>query len=179
VTYLALAAVAAIAAAAARNDEPARNFVVTETSGSFVPADAHDGTAIFTATDIAPGDNARGTVEIANEGSEAIIVTLSQRNLTAVPGSSGDVLSQRLTLKVKDLSLPNPVYEGPLAPMRPRSLGRLAPGASRSYEFIVTLPASANANAFQGASVSVAYSWTAGEAPSTPEAPSARTAVSR
>jgi hypothetical protein len=182
IVYLALAAVAAIAAAAASNDEPAPDSVVTETGGSFSLANSREGMPVFTATNLGPGDSAKGTVEIANEGSEAIVVTLSQRNLTDVPGTSGGVLSQRLALKVKDLSSPSPVYEGPLASMQPRSLGRLAPGASRSYEFIATLPASgpasASDNAVQGASTSVAYSWTAGEAPSAPEAPSASTGSS-
>jgi hypothetical protein len=45
--------------------------------------------------------------------------------------------------------------------------GRLAPGAARTYEFVAMLPAAGGTgdqNAMQGASVSVAYAWTATEA---------------
>lgn len=171
--YLALAAVAAIAAAAAQKDEPTRDSVVTETSGSFGLANSRDGMPVFTASDIAPGDSAKGTVEIANEGSEAIAVTLAQHGLVDTPGAGGDLLSRHLVLRIEDLSAASPVYEGPLAAMRPRSLGRLAPGASRSYEFTATLPERGGAgdNAVQGASTSVAYSWTAAAAPEAPSSP--------
>ncbi len=175
IVYLALAAVAAIAAAAARNNAPARDSVVTETSGSFSLANSRDGMPVFTATKIGPGDSAKGTVEIANEGDEAIAVTLAQRDLTDVPSSDGGQLSQRLRLMVRDFVAASPVYEGPLAAMPPLSLGRLAPGASRSYEFTAILPESGTAgasdNAVQGASTSVAYSWTAQTAPEIPIPP--------
>jgi hypothetical protein len=168
--YLALAAVAAIAAAAVESGSSGNEPLRTEVGGSFSLANTREGLPVFTATNIGPGDSAKGTVEISNEGSKAIAVTLAQRGLTDVPGTNGGVLSRRLVLKVRSPSSPSPVYEGPLAAMQPRALGRLAPGASRSYEFTVTLPAngtaSARDNAFQGASVSVAYSWTAGEASS-------------
>lgn len=63
---------------------------------------------------------------------------------------------------------PTTVYAGALAPMPPQPVGRLAPGESRSYEFVATLPAgppeTATQNDVQGASASVGYSWTAREA---------------
>ncbi len=167
--YLALAAVAAIAAAAAQDDKPARDSLITETTGSFSLSNSRDGMPVFSATKIGPGDAAKGSVEIANEGNEKIALTLSQRGLTDVPGTGGGVLSQRLTLKVLDETTPGTVYSGPLAAMPPQSLGTLAPGASRRYEFVAALPDGAgNAaaeNAVQGASTSVTYSWTAHEAP--------------
>lgn len=169
--YLALAAVAAIAAAAGTDHGSGQGPIRTQASGAFSLANSGDGLPVFTAANIGPGDSAKGTVEISNEGSEAIAVTLAQHDLTDTPGASGGVLSQRLALKVGDPSSSSPVYEGPLAAMQPRSLARLAPGASRSYEFTVTLPASASDNAFQGASVSVAYSWTAQEAPAAVPSP--------
>jgi len=177
VVYLALTAVAAIAAAAAESGESGNESLRIEVGGSFSLANSREGLPVFTATNIGAGDSAKGTVEISNEGSETIALTLSRQGLTDVPGKNGGLLSRRLVLKVRGPSSPKPVYEGPLAAMRPRALGRLAPGASRSYEFTVTLPAngttSARNNAFQGASVSVAYSWTDSETPAAPEAPSA------
>jgi len=161
--YLALAAVAAITAAAAQSGRSSSGPLRTEAGGAFSLADPREGMPVFTAANLGPGASATGTVEISNEGSEAIVVTLAQHGVLDAPGTGGGVLSQRLRLIVEDLSSASTVYEGPLAAMRPRSLGRLAPGASRSYEFTATLPASGTAsasdNAFQGASVSVAYSW--------------------
>jgi len=176
IVYLALAAVAAITAAAARNDESSRGPIVTETSGSFALANSREGMPIFTATNIGPGDSAKGTATIANEGSEAIAVALTQRDLTDTPGTGGGVLSQRLTLKIT--AGPSVIYAGPLAAMQPQQLGALAPGASRRYEFVATLPgdgvpSAATENAVQGASTSVTYSWTASETPPTPGTPSA------
>jgi hypothetical protein len=177
VVYLALAAVAAIAAAAASNDEPAQDPIVTETSGSFSLVNSHEGMPVFTATKIGPGESAKGTVEISNEGSEVLSMTLAQRNLTDTPGPGGGVLSQRLSLKIA-AGPSKAVYEGSLATMPSLPLGTLAPGASRQYEFVVTFPDggpsnAATENTVQGASTSVTYSWTASEAPPAPEAPSA------
>ncbi len=181
VVYLALAAVAAIAAAAASNDKSTRNTIVTETSGAFSLANSREGMPVFTATNIAPGDGAKGTVEIANEDSEALAVTLAQRDLTDTPGTGGGLLSQHLSLKISDGS--SVIYAGALAAMQSQQLGTLAPGASRKYEFIATLPDGGPANAatvntVQGSSTSVTYSWTASEAPPTPETPSAPSSTS-
>jgi hypothetical protein len=181
IVYLALAAVAAIAAAAASNDEPARDSVVTEASGAFSLANSRDGMPVFTATKIGPGDSAKGTVEIANEGNEAIAVTLSKRDLTDAPGTGGGLLSQRLSLRIVDG--PSVIYMGPLAAMQPLPLGTLAPGASHHYEFVASLPDGAPAdaaieNAVQGSSTSVAYSWTASEAPSAPARPPSAPTIS-
>jgi hypothetical protein len=178
VVYLALAAVAAIAAAAASNDGASRNSVVTETSGSF--ANSREGMPVFTASNIGPGDSAKGTVEIANEGSEALAVTLAQRDLADTPGTGGGLLSQRLSLKITAGS--SVIYAGPLATMPSLPLGALAPGASRQYEFAAAFPDggpsnTATVNTVQGSSTSVTYSWTASEAPP-PETPSASSSTS-
>lgn len=163
--YLALAAVAAIAAGAAWDDGSDRATIRTEVSGSFSLANSRERMPVLTAANIGPGDSAEGTVEIANEGSEAIAVTLAQHDLVDTPGAGGGLLSQRLRLRVTSDSTPQSVYEGSLAAMPPQALARLAPGAVRSYEFVATLPdsgaATAAENAVQEASTSVAYSWTA------------------
>lgn len=178
IVYLALAAVAAIAAAAASNDEPARDSVVTEASGAFSLANSRDGLPVFTATKIGPGNSTKGTVEITNEGSEAIALTLTQRDLTDVPSTGGGVLSQRLSLKITDGS--SIFYTGPLAAMQPLSLGTLAPGTSHHYEFVATLPdgGTRGDNTVQGSSISVTYSWTAGEAPAPTSGSSSAPAIS-
>ncbi|HVY77609.1 MAG TPA: hypothetical protein VG898_03795 [Solirubrobacterales bacterium] len=163
---LALGAAAAIAAVAvAGNHEPKHGPPTTAVSGSFSLNNTREAMPVFSAANIGPGDSARGTVTIGNEGEEEIAVTLAEHDLLDTPGAGGGVLSQRLALRVEDLSAARSVYAGPLAAMQPRSLGRLAPSASREYEFVATLPESgasaAAENALQDSSTSVAFSWTA------------------
>ena len=86
------------------------------------------------------------------------------------PGIGGGLLSEALALTVTDVTSPAApvaVYAGPLASMPDQPAGRVEPGASRTYEFVATLPgggSSGDQNAVQGAGVSVAYAWTATEA---------------
>ncbi len=140
--------------------------------GSFSFANSRDGMPIFSAAEIAPGDSVSGTVEIADTGSEPGELTVAQHNVTDAPGPGGGELSKRLTLRITDITAPaSPVtvYTGPLAPMPAQPAGKLEPGASRSYEFVATLPAGPGAqNDVQGAGTSVAYSWTAGEVVASP-----------
>lgn len=171
---LALAGAAAIALGAVGEDRSRGEPLVTAAAGSFSLANSRDGMPVFTATGIAPGESAAGTVEIANEGEEAIDLTLSQRDLVDAPGSGGGVLSQRLGLRIEETTSTVPVYQGPLATMPPLALGRLAPGASRTFGFVATLPeggapGAAAENAVQGASTSVTYTWMADASPPSAE----------
>lgn len=164
--FLALAGSAAAAVLAGGGESSARASAIAA-EGSFSFANFRDGMPIFSATEIAPGDSVSGTVEIADTGTEPGELTLAQHNVTDAPGPGGGELSKRLTLRVTDITAPaSPVtvYTGPLAPMPAQPAGELEPGASRSYEFVATLPAGPGAqNDVQGAGTSVAYSWTAGE----------------
>jgi hypothetical protein len=169
--FLALAGSATAAVLAggvlAGGGEPSARASAVAAEGSFSFANSRDGMPIFSATEIAPGDSVSGTVEIADTGTEPGDLTLAQHDVADAPGPGGGELSKRLTLRVTDVTAPaSPVavYAGPLAPMPAQPAGELEPGASRTYEFVATLPAGAGAqNDVQGASASVAYSWTAGE----------------
>ncbi|HEY4778897.1 MAG TPA: hypothetical protein VIH47_04820 [Solirubrobacterales bacterium] len=164
--FLALAGSATAAVLAGGGRSSARASAIAA-GGSFGFANSSDGMPIFSATEIAPGDSVSGTVEIADTGTEPGQLTLAQRDVTDAPGPGGGELSKRLTLRVTDVTAPaSPVtvYAGPLAPMPAQPAGELEPGATRTYEFVATLPAGASTqNDVQGASTSVAYSWTAGE----------------
>jgi hypothetical protein len=156
--------------------------VATVVEGGFELSNSRDGTAIFEAAGIAPGDSVAGTVEIANAGEVGADVLLEQGDVVDLPGAGGGALSTRLTMRVRDVTVPGApvsVYEGPLAPMPDHVLRALGPGESRRYEFVATLsdggsPPSPDGgdNAVQGASTSVDYSWIAGEeAPPPAESP--------
>jgi hypothetical protein len=176
--FLALAASAAAAVGGGGgggDEEQAARASAVSAEGSFDFVNSRDGMPTFSGSEMAPGDSVSGTVEIANTGTLAGELTLTQHDVEDVPGPARGALSARLALRVTDVTAPVApltVYAGPLAPMPPRPAGRIEPGASRTYEFVATLPESGSAvtqNEVQGASVSVAYAWTAGEATASPE----------
>jgi hypothetical protein len=164
-----LAALVAVASARL-GGAPAARAQAVAASGDFQISNSDAGQPIFAATGIGPGDSARGTVEIAATGSVPVELTLSRHDLLDAPGHGGGLLSAALTLTVTDVTAPaapRPVYAGPLDSMPAQAAGRLEPGGSRTYAFVAALPAGGaggDQNAVQGASVSVAYSWTATEA---------------
>ncbi|HEX4464445.1 MAG TPA: hypothetical protein VH042_07375 [Solirubrobacterales bacterium] len=175
---LTLGAIAVVAAAAGHGDPPPPRPVATVTSGSFDLANSRGDMPIFEASDIGPGDGASGTVTIANEGDEAGELTLSQHDVDDTPGAGGGLLSRRMSMRIREVGDPaksKSVYDGALAPMPALELGPLEPGQSRVFEFDAALPdggtptgAAIGDNAFQGAALSVGYSWTATELPPAP-----------
>jgi|GEM_PF-4379012 len=100
---------------------------------------------------------ARGTVTIANTGSDAAALVLRGGEVTDTPGRTGGVLSDQLSLSVVDVTAPaapRAVYAGPLATMPAQPLGDLRPGEARTFEFTATLPEGGGPgpqNAVQGA----------------------------
>lgn len=137
--------------------------------GAFEISNSGDGSPIFDATGIAPGDSVKGKVTIEDPGSVPVALKLERGELTDAVGAGGMALSGRLQLTITDVTdaeAPRTVYSGPLDPMGDQEAGELKPGASRIYEFVATLPesSSGNQNALQGASTTIAYSWVAEEA---------------
>jgi hypothetical protein len=119
-------------------------------SGTLSLTNSRAGGPIFNATNLAPGQATRGTVSVANSGSLPGVLRISQSPAVASP----------LTLTIR--SAGSTVYTGPLAGLHTLPLGRLEPGAARSFEFTAALPASAG-NTGQGQSTTVSYTWTAVE----------------
>jgi hypothetical protein len=175
---LVFGAIAVVAAAAGHGDPSPPRPVATVTSGSFELGNSRDGAPIFKASDLGPGDGASGTVTIANDGDEAGELTLRQHDVDDTPGTGGGLLSGRMSMRIREVGDPaksKPVYDGALAPMPTLELGPLEPGQSRVFEFDADLPdggtpagAAIGDNAFQGAALSVGYSWTATELPPAP-----------
>ena len=152
--------------------DPARQGPVArpaDAGGSLRLASSAEATALFDASNLAPGDAVRGTAKIANSGDASGRFWLSTAALSDSPGPGGGVLSRRLELKVEDLTRPeSPVtlYRGSVGSMPALSLGQLPPGAARTYRLTVRFrdggtPASATSgdNAYQGSSLEVAYVW--------------------
>jgi hypothetical protein len=166
----ALVLAATVVALAQVGDTPGARAATVDATGAFEISNSHDGRPIFLASGIAPGDSARGTVTIEDQGSEPVALSLQQEEPLDSPGTGGGLLSESLRLAIVDVShpaAPRPIYEGPLASMPRQPAGELLGGGARTYEFVATLPAIGDAsaqNAVQGASTSVTYSWIAEEA---------------
>lgn len=174
---LVLGAIAVAAAAAGHGDPSSPRPVATVASGSFDLENSRGDMPIFDASDIGPGDGASGTVTISNDGDEAGELTLGQHDVNDAPGAGGGLLSRRMSMRIREVGDPKskPLYDGALAPMPTLELGPLEPGQSRVFEFDAALPESGTPagaaigdNAFQGAALSVGYSWTATELPLAP-----------
>ncbi len=167
--YLGLAGVAAAAGLAGSGAKPGARAATVATGGDFAVANDHDGAPIFTASGVAPGDAASGTVAIADSGDLPAELTIHRHELVDAPGLGGGLLSGELTLRIADVSeaAPRTLYSGPLSAMPEVAAGRLEAGETRRFEFTATLPEAGPAvdqNDVQGASTSVAFAWDATEA---------------
>lgn len=128
------------------------------------------GRALVGMRDMLPGDSASGTVRIGNASKARARFYLGLSKLTETYGQGGGSLSLRLVLKVQRISAkrrPRTLYYGPLRKMPLVKLGRFRPRERRQYRFTVLFPDSGRPsfdNRFQGAGVSLQFSWYARQA---------------
>ncbi|MDQ1601598.1 MAG: spore coat-associated protein [Actinomycetota bacterium] len=141
------------------------------TAGTMTHFNSKAGAAILTPSSLMrPGDTASGTVDIQNTGSLSGNFSLAKTVSAETAG-----FASKLTIVITDngdpscvVSCPSPVgvYSGTVAAMGSQALGAFAAGATHRYSFVVTFPntgapgAGAD-NAYQGATATVLYTWTA------------------
>lgn len=137
--------------------------------GAMALTDSKGEGAIFDLDNIAPGRSGAGEVTITNSGTAPGALSLASTGLSDDPGRYGGSLSQRLELRVEDVTSGSfeEVYAGGIAAMPEQRLGTLATGQSRSYRFTVSMldagaPSSpfVDDNVYQQASTGIAYRWT-------------------
>lgn len=170
---LAFAAAALLLGPLDDRNEGGAQLAATSLDGSFDHVNSRDGQPVFTVGGLGPGGSASGEVTLLNSGTLAARFTLSAANVSDVPGPNGGVLSQRLRVAVTDVTAPAApltLYDGGLATMTPRDAGVFAPGQSRTFRFVASLPDGGDPagpaegdNAFQAAQASVSYVWDAVE----------------
>ena len=152
-----------IAFAAPGGDRP--ELELASAGGSLTLDNSKEGEAILTAGAMRPGQQVRGSVQIANGGSiPGLLAVARTADPSETPGLGGGKLSDRLDLRIVDVtqaSLPVTLWTGKLAAMPVLGVGTLPAGGQRSYEFVATMPGGTADNAFQGASLSVGFTWTA------------------
>src|SRR5207302_8586634 len=93
--------------------------------------------------------------------------TLSETPPVDSPGIGGGRLSERLLLRIDDVTdpgSPRQVFFGWLGALPPTALGSAPDGGSRTYEFSVGFPRApaAGLHAYMAASTSVGFAWDAG-----------------
>jgi hypothetical protein len=165
---LALVVVAICLVVLSSSSTPARaDLELTSGPGdSLTLSNDREGAAILSLGGMRPGDSVADTVTLGNTGTVPGDLSLSTSNLLDTPGAGGGALSGALDLAIQDVTnvgSPVMVYSGKIDALTTVTLGTLAAGASRVYEFRVSFPdAGAGAeNAFQGSAVSVEFDWTA------------------
>ena len=146
------------------------NLANVFTAGSMTHLNSKAGAAILTASLMRPGDTASGTVDIQNTGSLSGNFSLAKTVSAETAG-----FASKLTVAITDLgdpscvvACPGPVgvYSGTISAMGSQALGSFPAGATHRYSFLVTFPntgapgAGAD-NAYQGATATVLYIWTA------------------
>ena len=121
--------------------------------------------AIFSASNIKPGDDVIGTVTVSNTGTLSGDFTLGVANIVNTP-SAAPLLSDNLNLKVEDLTAAPvaTIYNGALNAYgaAPRALfTNWLAGASRNYRVTVHWTPGASDNALQSAQVKMDFDWAA------------------
>jgi hypothetical protein len=176
VRRLLLSLAALLLATALATGSGASFMAVSANSGNVIKAGivsfttSATGSAALTVTALAPGHSETDTVDVANTGDLAATFALAASGLIDRPASPA--LSAKLDLVVKDLgdpscasSCPDPVtrFSGKLGALSSASLGSFAAGSKHRIAFVVSMPDGGTGaeNAYQGASSTVDFSWTA------------------
>ncbi len=136
----------------------------TYTAGDLKHTNSKNGSAVFTASLMKPGESRNGTVDITNTGDIDGVFTLSKSNLSQTAG-----FASKLNLVVTDCKADGcgnandaGVYSGTLAGMGAQALGTFAAAEVHRYQFAVTFPEggpNGADNAYKGATASVQYDW--------------------
>jgi spore coat-associated protein N len=152
-----LVAVGITAASGADFTATSANPNTTFATGTLKILNSLEGQALFSATDMRPGDAPRtGSVTIKNNGSLSGHFTLKRS--APVDSDTANPLSEKLNVTVKDGAAT--VYNGTLAGMGTLDLGTWSGGESHTYDFSVSVDTSAD-NAYQGDNSKTTFTWDA------------------
>jgi hypothetical protein len=154
-------------ALAGNNPAPEAPSMRLAASGDMTLANSRDGVAIFTASDVAPGETTTGDVILTNMASAARSLQLVGLTPVDTPGSGGGELSEHLELTIERVSPPAaaPLFSGKLRDLPAAvALADLPANGIVRYRFTVTLPEHGPAvdDAYAGSSMTVSYRWQAG-----------------
>lgn len=153
----ALAAGTIAAASGATFTSQSSNSLSAVTSGTLTHSNSKDGQAIFTLTDIKPGDTVNGYLSLTNTGSLPAEFSLTETSSTNA--FTGD----NLRLQIINTTTGAEIYSGTfggLADGAKNELGVVQPGEGNDYRFTVSLDQDAP-NGEQGKNAGATYQWDA------------------
>lgn len=131
------------------------NSISSVASGTLTQTNSKADAAIFSLSNIKPGDTVNGTLTITNTGSLPASFGLTETS--SVNGfGSGD-----LSLVITNTTTSTVVYSGEFGGLEDnarQSLGVVQPGVANSYRFSVTLADNAP-NTDQGKTATAGYAW--------------------
>lgn len=154
---------------AAQTAVPAATFV----DGDFTHSNSRDGMPVLEHPNLAPGQEAEGTVTIVNTGTLGGDFALSVDDLFDAAGPVGGPLSERLRLRVRDLQGQASGYDGALTTLDSLPLGYFSPGEAHTYAIALGFPHGTSDNAYAASSTGMRFVWDAvqGDPPSEPHSP--------
>ena len=131
------------------------NTISAVTTGTLKHTNSKDNGAIFTLTDMKPGDVVNGGLTLTNTGS--LPATFSLTEVSSANGFTGDYLR----LAVRNTTTNETVYDGTFGGLTDgakNDLGVIDPGMANDFVFTVTLAQDAP-NSQQGKSAGASYQW--------------------
>jgi spore coat-associated protein N len=129
----------------AQSVNPANVF----TAGALSHTNSKGGQVVLDGTNIRPGQTKTGTLTITGGGTLTGTYTLTKASLVDTPASPG--LSNALTLQILDVtSGSTSLYNGVVASFASASLGAIAPGVTKTYQFNLVFPTASANSALQG-----------------------------
>ncbi len=131
------------------------NTISAVTAGTLTHSNSKADQAIFSLTNLKPGDTLNGTLTLTNSGSLP-----AKFSLTEVSSANGFTASD-LTLDIVDTTSSTSVYSGTfggLADGTKNELGTWAGGSAHTFKFTVKLNQDAP-NANQGKTANATYKW--------------------
>jgi spore coat-associated protein N len=131
------------------------NTASAVTSGTLSQTNSKDKSAVFTLTNMKPGDVVNGSLTITNTGSLPAAFSLTE--VSSTNGFTGANLALKITNTTSGAVVYNGTFGG-LVDGAKTDLGTFASGAANAYTFSVTLDQN-TPNADQGKTASAVYQW--------------------
>lgn len=131
------------------------NSISSVTSGTLSHTNSKADAAIFTLSDLKPGDTLIGSLTLKNTGSLPAAFSLTET--TSTNGFTGENLSLEITNTTTNAT----VYSGTFGGLEDgikKSIGDIAPDATNTFVFTVKLAQGAD-NTDQGKKATATYTW--------------------
>jgi len=131
------------------------NTISAVTSGTLSQSNSKDGKAVFTLTNMKPGDTVNGSLTLTNTGSLPAAFSLTETS------STNQFADNNLKLVITNTTTGAEVYKGNFGGLvdgAKNALGQVEPGKANDFRFTVTLDQAAD-NTQQGKTASASYAW--------------------